>query len=49
VTPVTIGATGTVSKAFRKYLRNLMGKHEIKEIQNTATLDTAHMLRKIVV
>ena len=40
--PVIIGATGTISKSFRKYPRNLSGKHEIKELQNTALLGTAH-------
>ena len=30
--PVIAGATGTISRSFRKYLRNLPGKHEIKEI-----------------
>jgi hypothetical protein len=27
VIPVIIKATGTISKSFRKYLRNLTGKH----------------------
>jgi hypothetical protein len=31
VIPVIIGATGTVSKSFRKYLNNIPGKHDIKE------------------
>jgi hypothetical protein len=29
VTPVITGATGTVSRSFRKYLSNVSGKHEI--------------------
>jgi hypothetical protein len=29
--PVTIGATGTISKSFRKYVSNMPGKHEFKE------------------
>jgi len=32
VTPVTTGATGTISKSFRCYVRNTPGKHEIKEL-----------------
>jgi hypothetical protein len=40
--PVTVGATGTVSKSFRKYVSNLPGKHEVKELQKTAILGTAH-------
>jgi hypothetical protein len=48
VTPVIIGATGTTSKSFRKYLTNIPGKQEIKELQKTAILGTAHILRKIL-
>jgi hypothetical protein len=42
VTPVIIGATGTISKSFRKYLSSVPGKHDIKELQKTAILGTAH-------
>jgi hypothetical protein len=28
VIPVTTGATGTISKSFRKYLSYILGKHE---------------------
>ena len=48
VIPVIIGATGTISKSFRKYVRNIPGQHEVKEIQKTAILDTAHILRKVL-
>ena len=48
-TPVIIGATGTISKSFRKYLSNVPGKHEIKELQKTAILATTHIFRKILV
>jgi hypothetical protein len=47
VTPVIIGATGTITKSFRKYLSSIPGKHEVKELQKTAILGTAHVLRKI--
>jgi hypothetical protein len=30
VIPVIIGATGTISKLFRKYLSNVPGRYEIK-------------------
>jgi len=33
VIPVIIGATGTISKSFRKYMCNIRGKHEVKELQ----------------
>jgi hypothetical protein len=46
--PVIIGATGTISKSFRKYLSSVPGKHDIKELQKTAILDTAHTLRKVL-
>jgi len=28
--PVIRGATGTISKSFRKYLSNIQGKHETR-------------------
>jgi hypothetical protein len=46
VIPVKIGATGTISKSFRKYLSCLSGKHEINELQKTALLGSTHILRK---
>ena len=49
VIPVTIGATGTISKSFRKYVSNIPGKHEVKELQKTAILGTAHILRKVLI
>jgi stalled ribosome rescue protein Dom34 len=48
VTPVIIGAPGTISKSFRKYLRSIPGKHDIKELQKTAILGTAHTLREVL-
>jgi len=32
VIPVIIGATGTISKLFRRYVSNIPGKHEVKEL-----------------
>ena len=43
--PVIIGATGTVSKSFRKFVSNTPGK---QELQKTAILGTAHILRKVL-
>jgi len=48
VIPVIIGATGTISDSFRKYVSNIPGKHEVKELQKTAILSTAHILRKVL-
>ena len=46
--PVIIGATGTISKSFRKYASNIPGNHEVKELQKTAILGTAHILGKVL-
>jgi hypothetical protein len=48
VIPATIGATGNISKSFRKYVSNIPGNHEVKELQKTAILGTAHILRKVL-
>jgi hypothetical protein len=48
VIPAITGATGTISKSFRKYLNNIPRKHEIKELQKTAILGTAHTLQKVL-
>ena len=48
VIPVIIGATGTIAMSFRKYICNVTGKHEVKELQKTAILGTAHILRKVL-
>ena len=32
VIPVIIGATGTISKSFRKYISNIPRNHEVKEV-----------------
>jgi len=48
VIPVIIGVTGTISKSLRQYLSKPLGKHEIKNLQNAATLGTAHILREVL-
>ena len=48
VIPVVIGATGTISGSFKKYVSNISGKYEVKEPQKTAILGTAHILRKVL-
>jgi len=45
---LTIGATGTNSKTIKKYVTNILGNHEVKELQKTAILGTAHLLRKVL-
>jgi hypothetical protein len=48
VIPVIIGATGIISKSFRKYVSNKLGNHGVKELQKTVILGTAHILRKVL-
>ena len=48
VIPVIISATVTIPKSFRKYVCNIPGNHEVKELQETAILGTAHILRKVL-
>jgi hypothetical protein len=48
VIAIIIGATGTISKSFRKYISNIPENHEVKELQKTAILGTAHVLRKML-
>jgi hypothetical protein len=46
--PVIIGTTGTISKSFKKYVSNIPGNREVKELQKTAILGTAHIFRKVL-
>ena len=48
VIPIIIGASGTISKSFRKYVSNMPGKLEVKKQQKTAILGTVHILRKVL-
>jgi len=48
VIPVIMGATGTISKLFRKCVSNIPGNHEVKELQKTAILDTEHIVWKVL-
>jgi hypothetical protein len=48
VIPVIIGATRTISRSFRKCVSNIPGNHIVKELQKTAILGTAHILRKVL-
>jgi hypothetical protein len=48
VIPVIIGATGTISKSFRRSVSTLTGNIDVRELQKTAILGTAHILRKVL-
>ena len=46
--PVIIGVNGTIFKSLRHCLKNIPGRHEMKELQKTAILDTAHVLHTVL-
>jgi len=46
VIPVIIGGSGPVSESFSKYVSNIPGKHEVKELQKTAISVTAQYCGK---
>jgi hypothetical protein len=48
VIPLMIGVTGTISKSLRKYVSTIPGNHEVKELQKTAILGTAHIVRRVL-
>jgi len=48
VIPVIMGVTKTISKSFTKYLNNITGKQDIKELQKTAIFDTVQIHWKIL-
>jgi hypothetical protein len=48
VIPEIIRANGTISKSFRKYVSTITGNHDVRELQKTAILGTAHRLRKVL-
>jgi len=45
---VKIGATGMVTRRLRKNLEAVPGKHSTDSLQKTATLGTAHTIRKVL-
>jgi len=40
--PEIMGPTGTISKSFRKYLNNIVGKYNTEELQATVIPGSAH-------
>jgi hypothetical protein len=48
VIPVITGATGNISKSFIKYVNNIPGNHEVKELQKTGISGTASILQKVL-
>jgi hypothetical protein len=48
IIPVKTGATGIVTRSFRKNLKSVPGKHSIDSLQKTAVLGTSHIIRKLL-
>ena len=48
IIPVTIGATGIVTRSLRKNLEAVPGKHSIYSLQKTAIRGTSHIIRKVL-
>jgi hypothetical protein len=48
VVPVIIVATGIISKLFRKYVSTIPGNQDVRELQKTAILGTAHLIREVL-
>ena len=48
IIPVVIGATGIVTKALKKNLEAIPGKHSIHSQHKTAILGTSHIIRKVL-
>jgi len=48
IVPVTIGATGIVTRSLRKNLEAVPGKHSIDSLQKTAILGTSYIIRKVL-
>jgi len=44
VIPVIIWVTGTISKSFRQYLSNILGKHKIKSLKKNCTGHGTHTM-----
>jgi hypothetical protein len=42
VIPVIIRANGTIQKSYRKYMNNITGKHEIKELEKNQQYRALH-------
>ena len=48
IIPLTIGATGIVTRSLKKNLETVPVKHSIDSLQKTAILGTSHIIRKVL-
>jgi hypothetical protein len=46
--PVTIGATGIVTKALGKNLEAIPSKHSVDSLKKIVVLGTSHIIRKVL-
>ena len=45
---VILGQVEATQNQFGQYLSNMLGKHEIKELQKTVILSNSHILREVL-
>ena len=48
VIPMIIRATGVVEKNLKKFFNRILGCHNVYNLQRSAILGTAHILRKVL-
>ena len=48
ITIIIITIIIIIIMSLRKYVSNIPGNHEVKEVQKTAILRTAHIFRKVL-
>ena len=48
IIPVAIGALGLIKKGSEKFISEIPGNINLNEIQKTALVGTAHILRKVL-
>ena len=48
IIPIIIGATGVVEKDMKKYLNGIPGCHNVYDLQGSAILGAAVILRKVL-
>ena len=48
VIPIIIGVTLIVEKGIQNYLQKIPGKHNLYNLQRSAILGMAHILRKVL-
>jgi hypothetical protein len=48
IIPVTIEASGIVTKILKKNLEAIPGKHSTDSLQNRAILEISHIIRKVL-